>query len=434
MNRQYNILTATGMCLYIFLFLLVGTQTSQAQPGFGQVWEKHEQNPVIDLIGESGAWNDEHRVLVNLLGHVIFDGDVYRYYGGGFDGSSWGIGLWTSSDLATGWSEYENNPVMTEGADNSWNVNGIGCPTVIQDGDTLRMWYAGVARDDSYAIGYATSTDGVHWTEYEGNPVLGRSDLWEGAGVNAPYVIKTEETFEMWYQGLPQIWQIGYASSEDGINWAKSEENPILEPGPQNSWDVARVGSPVVLHTNDQYLMWFTGFSPDLGLQTGFANSDNGISWQKDPDNPILANGAYDQWDAQKTVPSAVFQDDTTWQMCYLGGDLSDSHGLGLATLRGWDSVEDDVSLSPSSFVLYQNYPNPFNATTTIRYGLPAASSVSLQLFDLEGRQIRTLVEGFKQAGFHSTNLTASNLSSGLYFVRLEASGRIFARKVMLVR
>jgi len=425
------------MCLYILLFFLVGTQTSQAQPGFGQVWEKHEQNPVIDLIGDADTWNDDHIAYFYLLGHVIFDGDVYRYYGGGFDGSSWGIGLWTSSNLATGWSEYEDNPVMTEGADNSWNVDGIGCSAVIVDGDTLRMWYAGLDQHNFDAIGYATSTDGVNWTEYEDNPVLERSGEWDSWGIYAPYVIKNGDTFEMWYSGVtinsPWAHQIGYASSEDGINWTVSEENPILEPGPGYSWDGARVGSPVVLHTNDQYLMWFTGSNPNLGLHIGFANSDDGISWQKDPDNPILANGEYNQWDSRKAVPSAVFQDDTTWQMCYIGGNLSDIHGLGLATLRGCP-VEDDVSHSPTAFVLYQSYPNPFNATTTIRYGLPYPGNVSLQVYNTLGQQITTLFQGYRQAGFHSATLSADDLASGLYFVRLEASGKVATQKVMLIR
>jgi len=91
-------------------------------------------------------------------------------------------------------------------------------------------------------------------------------------------------------------------------------------------------------------------------------------------------------------------------------------------------------STIPREFHLFPAYPNPFNSTTTITYGLPVASNVSLKLFDLSCRLIQTLVEGERQAGVQTTILNAADLLSGLYFVRLSVSGHVFTRKVMLVR
>ena len=88
----------------------------------------------------------------------------------------------------------------------------------------------------------------------------------------------------------------------------------------------------------------------------------------------------------------------------------------------------------PTSFILHAAYPNPFNATTTIEYALPFASQVSLNLYNLSGQRIETLVNGRLQAGVHRTMLNAANLSSGLYFVRLEASEQVLTRKVMLIK
>ncbi len=88
----------------------------------------------------------------------------------------------------------------------------------------------------------------------------------------------------------------------------------------------------------------------------------------------------------------------------------------------------------PTEFYLTQAYPNPFNSTTIITYGLPVESNVSLNLYDLSGRLIQTLIEGKGQAGVQTTILNAANLPSGLYFVRLSASAHVFTRKVMLVR
>jgi serine protease AprX len=78
--------------------------------------------------------------------------------------------------------------------------------------------------------------------------------------------------------------------------------------------------------------------------------------------------------------------------------------------------------------------PNPFNSTTTITYGLDKSAPTRLALYDLSGRQVRTLVEGNEPAGVHRTILSAANLPSGLYFVRLEASNQVFTQKVMLIR
>jgi len=96
--------------------------------------------------------------------------------------------------------------------------------------------------------------------------------------------------------------------------------------------------------------------------------------------------------------------------------------------------IEDGRSLKTREFSLHQNFPNPFNSTTTIRYSLPYPSYVSLQVYNLSGQLINTLFEGYRQAGFHSAKLTANNLPTGLYFVRLNASDKVFMQKVMLIR
>jgi hypothetical protein len=88
----------------------------------------------------------------------------------------------------------------------------------------------------------------------------------------------------------------------------------------------------------------------------------------------------------------------------------------------------------PHLFDLLQNYPNPFNPTTTIRYELPFASHVSLIVFDVLGRQVRTLVNTFEQAGRHEATFNAQYVSSGTYFYRLEAGGSVETRKLTVVR
>jgi len=97
-------------------------------------------------------------------------------------------------------------------------------------------------------------------------------------------------------------------------------------------------------------------------------------------------------------------------------------------------SVPEPVITSPSNFTLYPAYPNPFNSTTTIEYALPFASEVSLNLYNLSGRRVETLVNGRMQAGVHRVKLDAGDMASGLYFLKLEGVGQSFTQKIMLVK
>jgi len=86
------------------------------------------------------------------------------------------------------------------------------------------------------------------------------------------------------------------------------------------------------------------------------------------------------------------------------------------------------------AFELAQNYPNPFNPTTTIRYQIPTAETVSLKVYDVLGKEVATLVSGRQEAGNYAVPFNASGLSSGMYFYRLQAGSFVETRKMMLVK
>ncbi|HAY34692.1 MAG TPA: hypothetical protein DCY06_11220 [Bacteroidetes bacterium] len=88
----------------------------------------------------------------------------------------------------------------------------------------------------------------------------------------------------------------------------------------------------------------------------------------------------------------------------------------------------------PAEFKLSQNYPNPFNPSTTISYEIPVDGAVSLKIFDMSGKEVMTLVDGVKNAGYYSINFNASNLSSGIYFYKLSANDFTSVKKMMLVK
>jgi len=88
----------------------------------------------------------------------------------------------------------------------------------------------------------------------------------------------------------------------------------------------------------------------------------------------------------------------------------------------------------PADYGLEQNYPNPFNPSTNIEYQLPKRSFVMLKVFDMLGREIATLVSEYQDPGKYSTVFDASNLSSGIYFYRLEAGPYTRTKKIILLK
>jgi hypothetical protein len=103
--------------------------------------------------------------------------------------------------------------------------------------------------------------------------------------------------------------------------------------------------------------------------------------------------------------------------------------------LSGTVGVEEDPRPAiPAQFSLSQNYPNPFNAATTIEYALPRTAAVRLEVFDILGQRVATLVDGPQLAGFHRVAWNAAGLSSGLYFARLQAGEFVETKKLTLLK
>ena len=88
----------------------------------------------------------------------------------------------------------------------------------------------------------------------------------------------------------------------------------------------------------------------------------------------------------------------------------------------------------PRTFSLAQNYPNPFNHTTHIAYALERPGFVELQVYDLRGRRIRTLAQGFQPVGAHAVAFDAGSLPSGVYLYALTVDGAVDRKKMVLVR
>jgi hypothetical protein len=88
----------------------------------------------------------------------------------------------------------------------------------------------------------------------------------------------------------------------------------------------------------------------------------------------------------------------------------------------------------PVEYSLLQNYPNPFNPSTTIGYSLAKESFVQLKIYDVLGREIKTLIDEKESVGTYNVHFDASDLNSGIYFYRIAAGGFVESKKMILLK
>ena len=105
----------------------------------------------------------------------------------------------------------------------------------------------------------------------------------------------------------------------------------------------------------------------------------------------------------------------------------------GMKQIENRKSGTDDTKI-PSNFELAQNYPNPFNPVTSIKYSLPNDGLVTITVYDITGKEIKKLVNEVKKAGYYSISFNASNLSSGIYFYKLNTSDFAQTKKMVLIK
>ena len=97
-------------------------------------------------------------------------------------------------------------------------------------------------------------------------------------------------------------------------------------------------------------------------------------------------------------------------------------------------SVINITEVLPDDFSLGRAYPNPFNPTTTLNFTLPIEVELSITVYNLQGREVSTLIDGNMNAGYHSVVWNADSHSSGVYFVKMVAGNYVNTQKLMLVK
>ena len=103
-------------------------------------------------------------------------------------------------------------------------------------------------------------------------------------------------------------------------------------------------------------------------------------------------------------------------------------------TVEGAVGVEDTENKIPTEFALYQNYPNPFNPSTTIKYSIPKQSNVTIKVFDVLGSEVKTLVNKEQTQGNYEIEFDGTDLTSGIYFYRIQSGDFVETKKMILIK
>jgi len=195
----------------------------------GYDWSLRNPNPVMNL-GPTGWENGT--VATPFV--MIDDTTSHMWYAGsGLNGTLIKIGhALSTAPFETSWTRDNLNPILGPGNNSSWDYPRVQDPRVVYDGSIYHMWYSG-GDLFTWQIGHATSSDGKTWVKDRlNNPVLkkGEAGSWDEQYVWSSCVIFDGSIFKMWYTGGNEDWkgQIGYATSPDGFNWTKEDDNPVV--------------------------------------------------------------------------------------------------------------------------------------------------------------------------------------------------------------
>lgn len=237
--------------------------------------QPYRHNPVLTTVPDS--WQSWH---VKDAAAVLVDGTYYLYYAGSSDGLHYSIGLATSKSGLR--FDRIAEPILTHGPTGTWDSVAVAFPTVYVDVDGWHMLFYGRNEAGVYAIGLATSPDGIAWTKYAGNPVFEGDEAWNVGGVIPADIVRDGDHWLLYYGGIGAdgSWQGGVrAFTEWRRPFTKIAHEPILT-APYGPWKSVIPGAVRVV--DGRWEMLATVFHcclPEMREETRRAASEDGLTW-----------------------------------------------------------------------------------------------------------------------------------------------------------
>ena len=218
-------------------------------------------------------------------------------------------------DEMVSFAPYKANPVFKGTDAETWDRTIRERGYILYENGTYKLWYTGYKKEDNdpKSLGYATSDDGINWKRYPGNPIF--SEKW----TEDMFVLKYQNKYYMYAEGKNDIAHL--LTSDNGINWQEQGDLIIRKvngdtiPGPY--------GTPNVLIENGQWYLFYERSDEGIWL----AKSDDHRSWINIQDEPVLNRGP-EKYDFKMLAANQVVKYKDMYYMYYHGlseGDQSDS-------------------------------------------------------------------------------------------------------------
>ena len=251
-----------------------------------------------------------------------------------------------AQETSTGWKKYENNPVLGGKLGTCFDI------TMLQEDGLFKMWFSWRPKD---SLAYTESKDGIHWTP----PVIVlapiKKHVWE-AGINRPSLVKKDGVYHLWFTGQDRpknkTSAIGYATSTDGIHFVRKSDKPVLVA--EKGWEkeIAVMCPHVEWDAKEKlFKMWYSGGENYEPNSIGYATSPDGFTWTKHPKNPIFVADKKNKWEQHKITGAQIMQKDGWYYMFYIGFENEHLARIGIARSRdginNWERMKTNPIVSP---------------------------------------------------------------------------------------
>jgi len=209
-----------------------------------------------------------------------------------------------------------------------------------------------------------------------------------------------------------------YVSSNGGNQWIRRHNGLPNAVGTLIRSCMVRPG-----RTNELYAGLGNATNAGIGV---YRSTDQGLSWFAFNGGTLANTVSVRALEFRSTADSTVFAG---------GAHPTLTTGQGVFEYSLFlTEIGSNNEIGPYAYSLHQNYPNPFNPVTKIGYTLSKSEFVTLKVFDISGREVRTIVNSYQNAGSHEINFDGSEIPSGAYFYKMEAGDFYEVRTMMLLK
>jgi len=313
--------------------------------------------------------------------------------------------------------------------------------TIIQSTDSGNSWDIKNIGSSDNLVSICSTIDDKIFINSESKKIYRSTDkgnTWNTYSLDTMYYYPISLSFSNSLDGFGvSYYETSIKTTDGGNTWFKI---PPIIPGVsmfavkfvnQNVGYV--IGGDKIAKTTDSGNSWTIKYSAGGSQLNDITTYGDSVIWVVGQDKILKTTDAGESWHLQTFSPyhylTTTFCINT--MVCFAVGD----HGtLYKATNGGSVTSIEKPEKEISNYSIQQNYPNPFNPSTIIDYQIPKSGLVTLKVYDILGREIATLVNEEKPAGNYKIIFNGTNLTSGIYFYKIQAGNFSSIKKMILIR